>query len=164
MLRKRISCQDPRRRGCVHTTTFSRALSLSATRISPSDKSSSSCPHVRRECTAMLRSGSLPLCRNQLSRRLTMAFKPILFGVALAAGGASGQVPIAGDTRGPLSQRWPAVPALFVLEAAPTRFLDTPLPSPFFFFFFAPLFHSDRRRSASDSGGTPQRRKCVKCA
>lgn len=119
-----------------HDDVLTRSLSLSEALISPSDKSSSSCPHVRRECTAMLRSGSLPLCRNQLSRRLTMAFKPILFGVALAAGGASGQVPIAGDTRGPLSQRWPAVPALFVLEAAPTRFLDTthpPSPPPFFF-------------------------------
>lgn len=91
----------------------------------------------------MLRSGSLPLCRNQplsqLSRRLTMALKPILFGVALAAGGASGQVPIAGDTRGPLSQRWPAVPALFVLEVAPTRFLD-PFPPLLFFFFLLRFF------------------------
>lgn len=75
----------------------------------PSFSSKSSSSHVLRERTAMLRSGSLPLCGNlplsQLSCCLTMALKPILFGVALAAGGASGQVLIAGDTCAPLSQR-----------------------------------------------------------
>lgn len=50
----------------------------------------------------MLCSGCLPLCGNQALSQLSPlshdgALEPILFRVALAAGGTGGQVPIAGD-------------------------------------------------------------------
>lgn len=92
---------------------------------------------------------------------------PFLFGVALAAGGTGGQVPTAGDVHPIVATLASSFCSVCFGRSADTVPDPPPRPNPTNsspLLFFCSVFHSGHRRSASNTGGTPQRSKCVKCA